>query len=162
MAIKRFDSELPIDIKGQKTTAVPVGLVESSEWVTPIFITNTEALSPEVTISDLQVIFPDFQNVKDADVLNQLIALEGKIDKLMKRNSKEPFDGSVSTNKTFASEMIGFVISNDGALDDANLSFEVNGDVYTVMPGEVWDDYLEPFTQVLVTTTVPFRAYGRG
>ena len=162
MAIKRFDSELPIDVKGQKTTAVPIELVASSEWVTPIYITNTEALSPEVTISDLQVVFPDSQNVKDADVLNRLTLLEGKIDRLLKRNSKDPFDGSVTTNKIFATEMIGFVISNDGAFGDANLSFEVNGDVFTIMPGEVWDDYLEPFTQVLVTTTVPFRAYGRG
>ncbi|MEW9697958.1 hypothetical protein [Paenibacillus sp. SI8] len=74
-------------------------------------------------------------------------------------NAKEPFNGSTTTTKTFTKAMNGLVISNDGASD---LTFTIGADTYTVRAGEVFDDRFDPFTQVTVTTSVAFRAYGRG
>jgi hypothetical protein len=74
-------------------------------------------------------------------------------------NAKQPFSGSTTVTHTFTSPMKGFIISNDGAAD---LTFTIGTDTYTVKAGEVFEEGFDAFTQVMVTTTVPFRAYGRG
>lgn len=74
-------------------------------------------------------------------------------------NAKEPFSGSANITKTFTQSMRGFVISNDGAAD---LTFTIGTATFTVKTGEVFSEYFSPFTQVTVTTTNAFRAYGRG
>lgn len=74
-------------------------------------------------------------------------------------NAKEPFNGSANTTKTFAQSMRGFVISNDGASD---LTFTIGTATFTVKAEEVFSESFASFTQVTVTTTVAFRAYGRG
>lgn len=74
-------------------------------------------------------------------------------------NAKQPFSGTANITKTFTSAMNGFVIANDGNID---LTFTIAGDTYTVKPLEVFREQFTPFTQVIVTTTVPFRAYGLG
>ena len=73
-------------------------------------------------------------------------------------NAAEPFSGSSNTTKTFSKTMNGFVIVNDGLSD---LTFTIGTDTYTVKPGECFDDRFEPFTEVTITTTVAFRAFGR-
>lgn len=74
-------------------------------------------------------------------------------------SAKEPFEGTATTVQVFTQEMYGFVISNDGTDD---LTFTIGNDTFRVRSGEVWDDFIEPFLEVTVTTTGPFRAYGRG
>lgn len=71
--------------------------------------------------------------------------------------AKEPFSGSTNVTHTFTQSMNGFVISNDGAAD---LTFTIAGDTYTVKGGEVFKERFAPFTQVIITTTVAYRAYG--
>ena len=73
--------------------------------------------------------------------------------------AKEPFSGTTNFTKTFSKPMNGIVISNDGASD---LTIAIGTDTYTVKAGEVFSEMFEPFTQVTVTTTVPYRAYGLG
>jgi len=74
-------------------------------------------------------------------------------------NAKEPFSGSVNKDHTFTKAMTGFVISNDGA---SNLTFTINSYTFTLKPGEIFDECFEPFTQVSITTSVAYRAWGRG
>jgi hypothetical protein len=73
--------------------------------------------------------------------------------------AKEPFSGTSNFTKTFSKPMNGIVISNDGASD---LTITIGTDIFTVKAGEVFSEMFEPFTQVIVTTTVPYRAYGLG
>lgn len=73
-------------------------------------------------------------------------------------NAKEPFSGTANITKMFTKQMKGFVISNDGASD---ITFTIGTDTYTVKAGEVFGESFDAFTQVTITTTVPYRAYGR-
>jgi chitodextrinase len=72
--------------------------------------------------------------------------------------AKEPFNGSANLTKEFASEMNGFVISNDG---NADLTFTIGGDTYTVKAGEVFEEEFASFTTVSITSSVAYRAYGK-
>jgi hypothetical protein len=75
------------------------------------------------------------------------------------RNAREPFSGTTNMTKNFSKSMNGFCISNDGGSD---LTFRIGGDTFTVKANEVFTESFAPFTNVTVTTTVPFRAYGLG
>jgi hypothetical protein len=75
------------------------------------------------------------------------------------RNAREPFSGTANITKIFSKSMNGFCISNDGSSD---LTFTIDGDTYTVKSNEVFTEPFSPFTHVMITTTVPFRAYGLG
>lgn len=75
--------------------------------------------------------------------------------------AKEPFSGNSNTTKTFTRSMESFVISHDGNVGDPDITFTINGDTFTIKQGEIFDEMIEPFQMVTVTTTVPFRAYGR-
>lgn len=162
MATQKFNIEIPMDSRGQRTTSTPVSEVESTQWVTPVHILNAADLQANISSATINVAFPDLQEVEDKSLAAKVDALTAKLDAVLKRNAKEPFNGSVSMTKTFSTEMYGLVISNDAPINGANLSFAVNGDVFVVAPGEVWEDYLDPFTEVSITATVPFRGYGRG
>lgn len=162
MVATKFNLELPMDLRGQRTTSVPMANATNAEWVTAVHITNPQDIQTVINASALTLNFPDVQNVSDTNVLAKLTEIEAKVDTLVNRRAKEPFGGSATMTKTFSSTMNGFVISNDGPSDGASLSFTVNGYTFTVAPGEVFDDSLEPFTNVQITTTVAFRAYGRG
>lgn len=70
--MERFSKELPRDSVGQKTTAVLKESVSAFEWVTPIHITNGDAIKTTVT-------FPDVQNVKDADILAKLVEVDTEL-----------------------------------------------------------------------------------
>jgi len=71
--------------------------------------------------------------------------------------AKEPFSGSTTATHTFTQPMNGFSISNDGL---SSLTFTIGTDTYTVLAGEVLSLLFSPFTQVTVTTTVAYRAWG--
>ena len=162
MATQKFNIEIPMDSRGQRTTSTPISEVESTQWVTPVHILNATDLQANISNATINVAFPDLQEVEDKALAAKVDELSAKIDAVLKRNAKEPFSGSVSMIKTFSSEMSGFVISNDAPVNGANLSFTVNGYTFIVGPGEVWEDYLDPFTAVTITSTAPFRGYGRG
>ncbi|MGO4496436.1 fibronectin type III domain-containing protein [Paenibacillus sp. 2RAB27] len=70
---------------------------------------------------------------------------------------KDAFSGSANITKTTSGSSV--VISNDGS---NSLSLVVNGITVIVVAGEVKEYLFDPFTQVTVTTTVPFRAYVKG
>lgn len=72
--------------------------------------------------------------------------------------AREPFSGSANVTHTFTQPMTGFVISNDGAND---LTFTIGSYTFIVRSGEVYEDNFDPFTQVLVSATSAFRAYGK-
>ena len=71
--------------------------------------------------------------------------------------AKEPFSGSTTYIKNFTNPMNGFCISNDGL---SSLTFTIGADTYTVLAGEVLSLQFSSFTQVTVTTTVAYRAWG--
>jgi len=73
----------------------------------------------------------------------------------------EPFEGTGDLTKEFASEMIGLVISNDsepGKVGAASLTFTIHGQTRTVKAGEVWNSKFKPFKEVIIKSTVPWRA----
>jgi hypothetical protein len=70
---------------------------------------------------------------------------------------KDAFSGSANITKTTSGSVV--VISNDGS---SALSLVVNSITISVAAGDVKEYVFDPFTQVTVNTTVPFRAYVKG
>lgn len=125
MPVKKFNIEMPIDSRGQRTTAVPTDQAISSEWVTPVHLMNAE------------------------DTVKELYA-------------QNPFSGSSDTQVTFSTSMGSLIIASDAVPGEANLTFNVNDFNFILQPGEVFDERLFPFTEVTISSTVPFRGYVRG
>lgn len=74
-------------------------------------------------------------------------------------HARAPFSGSSSITRSFTSPMQGLVLSNDG---NADLSFIIGADTYTVRAGEVFQATFDPFSQVSINANVPFRGYVLG
>lgn len=70
---------------------------------------------------------------------------------------QEPFSGSATVTHTFTKSMNGFGITNDGTGD---LTFTIGSDTFTVKTNETWEYPVDVFTQVTITTTVAYRAWG--
>lgn len=68
---------------------------------------------------------------------------------------KDFFSGTENVTKTVVTSF-AVVICNDGA---SALSYIVNGITINVAAGDVTERLFEPFTQIIVNTSVPFRAY---
>lgn len=75
-----------------------------------------------------------------------------------KTQVEEYFEGSGSQTYTFSEPVEDFVITNDGADD---LTIEINGITITVKGGEAFEDSFKRFTDVVITGSTPYRAYGR-
>lgn len=73
MAIKKFTKELPGDMVGQKTTAVPMSNLAEAEWVTPVHISSLTGTLP------VDVTFPDSMNVVDSIARTSLAAIDTKL-----------------------------------------------------------------------------------
>lgn len=69
------------------------------------------------------------------------------------------FSGTESVDHSFTQDLRAFGISNDHT---ASLSFAINAETVTVLPGEVFEDNFQWFKDVSITATGPFRAWGRG
>lgn len=78
------------------------------------------------------------------------------------KNAREPFSGSETVTHTFTTPMTGFCITHDGAETDPDLTFTIGNDTFTVKPGEVFSEDFDEFIEVTITTSSPYRAYGRG
>lgn len=68
------------------------------------------------------------------------------------------FEGTDNVTHTFSQIVSGFGITNDGSSD---LTVTINGLTITVKAGEVFEDSFVSFTTATITTTVPYRAWGR-
>ncbi len=69
--------------------------------------------------------------------------------------AKEAWEGNADETKTFESSRRGFNIVNDG---DADLTFTINGTTRRVKASESYSGAFDPFTEVSIVTTVPYRA----
>lgn len=78
--------------------------------------------------------------------------------KLARNLAKEPFTGSTTVNHTFTQPMREFFISNDG---ESDLTITINNMSFTVYALSTFDEAFEPFTQVKITTAMPYQAWGR-
>ena len=72
MALKKWTTELPGDMLGQKTTAIPIANLGEAEWVTPVHISSSTSLPVNVT-------FPASLNVIDATARTSLAAIDTKL-----------------------------------------------------------------------------------
>jgi hypothetical protein len=144
----KYSETLPRDGGGQKTTAVPRREARDSVWVTPVTDSDVKA-TLESLKQEIVLLKQD---------LNDISTGASTVSTKETRKAKEPFSGSETKTHTFTEAMTGFVVVNDGSEE---LTFAINGELYTVRGGEVFEEYFEPFTEVLITTTVPYRAYGR-
>jgi hypothetical protein len=73
--------------------------------------------------------------------------------------AREPFKGNANTEKTFKGEMISLYLANDGTSD---VDFTINGFTFTIKAGEEFDEILDPFKKISITTTSNYRAWVRG
>jgi hypothetical protein len=72
---------------------------------------------------------------------------------------KDFFSGSTNTTRSFSGPVYGIIISNDGI---SALTYNVNGIILTVESGDVVERNFDALTQVIITSTVAFRAYVKG
>lgn len=76
----------------------------------------------------------------------------------MTRRAQEFFSGTGNFSKTFNKFCEELIVINDGSAD---LTF-VAGDIsFTLKPGEVFDEEINPFNSVQITATGAFRGYVR-
>jgi hypothetical protein len=67
----------------------------------------------------------------------------------------ESWEGSADVTNTFDSNRYGFSVVNDGTAD---LTFIINEQTRRVKPGEGYNALFEPFTNVSIIATSPYRA----
>lgn len=75
--------------------------------------------------------------------------------------AKYSISGSTSYTHTLPTTMNAYVLYNDGSTD---ITLSINGENFTVKPGEVFDECLESFKTVVITNAgnSAYRAYARG
>lgn len=76
----------------------------------------------------------------------------------MARRAQEFFSGTGNYSKKFASDREELVVVNDGSAD---LTFTAGGITFTLKPGEVFDEEINPFSSIEITATGAFRGYVR-
>lgn len=67
---------------------------------------------------------------------------------------KDSFSGTVGKARTLTGSCYGAIVSNDG---DSSLSYTINGLTMSVSAGAVVEKSFNGFTQISVTSTVPYR-----
>lgn len=72
--------------------------------------------------------------------------------------ARKPFSGTSNQTKGFGQVMNEIVIVNDG---NANLTFTVNSETWTLGPGAVFDEELDPFSSVTIAATGSYYGYAR-
>jgi hypothetical protein len=72
--------------------------------------------------------------------------------------SRESFSGSANMTKKFSTQMDSLFIVNDGSSD---LTFSTPGFTWTLKPGEVFDEFVDPFDTLTITAIGPFRGFVR-
>lgn len=74
------------------------------------------------------------------------------------RRAQEFFSQADIFPKKFSGQREELVIINDGSAD---LTFTAGGITFTLKPGEVFDEEVNPFDSISVTATGAFRGYVR-
>lgn len=76
----------------------------------------------------------------------------------MARRAQEFFSGTGNYTKSFKGDREELVVVNDGSAD---LTFTAGGITFTLKPGEVFDEEINPFSSIEITATGAFRGYVR-
>jgi hypothetical protein len=76
----------------------------------------------------------------------------------MARRAQEFFSGTGNFTKSFSGNREELVVINDGSAD---LTFTAGGMNFTLKPGEVFDEEVNPFSLISITATGSFRGYVR-
>lgn len=74
------------------------------------------------------------------------------------KRAQEFFSGTGNMTKRFASDREELVVINDGAAD---LTFRAGAIQFTLKPSEVFDEEINPFSEIEVTATGAYRGYVR-
>ena len=80
------------------------------------------------------------------------------INMAMKKRAREPFAGSANQTINFISTVEELLLINDG---EASLSFTAGYFTFTLKPGEVFDEEIDPFKTLKITATGAYRGYVR-
>lgn len=72
---------------------------------------------------------------------------------------KDTWSGNANITKTFTAPRNTLLIANDGSTD---VVLNVNGLSFTIKSTEVFDERLDPFTTLTLSTTSAYRAWARG
>jgi hypothetical protein len=76
----------------------------------------------------------------------------------MPKRAQEFFSGTGNLTKRFAGDREELVVINDGTAD---ITFKAGGITFTLKPGEVFDEEINPFSDIEITTSGGFRGYVR-
>ena len=74
------------------------------------------------------------------------------------KRAVEPFVGSANQTIRFNNTVEELLIINDG---EANLTFTAEYFTFTLKPGEVFDEEINPFKTLRITATGAYRGYVR-
>lgn len=76
----------------------------------------------------------------------------------MARRAQESFSGTGNDTIKFRGDREELVLVNDGAAD---LLFVAGATQFTLKPGEVFDEEINPFSALIITATGNWRGYVR-
>jgi hypothetical protein len=76
----------------------------------------------------------------------------------MAKRAQESFNGTGNSTVKFRGDREELVLINDGATD---LAFVAGGMEFTLKPGEVFDEEINPFNKLEITATGTWRGYVR-
>jgi hypothetical protein len=76
----------------------------------------------------------------------------------MAKRAQEAFNGTGNSTVKFRGDREELVLVNDGAAD---LMFVAGGIEFTLKPGEVFDEEVNPFNKLEITATGTWRGYVR-
>jgi hypothetical protein len=76
----------------------------------------------------------------------------------MAKRAQEAFNGTGNSTVKFRGDREELVLVNDGAAD---LTFVAGGIEFTLKPGEVFDEEVNPFSKLVITATDKWRGYVR-
>lgn len=76
----------------------------------------------------------------------------------MTRRAQDFFSGTGDFFKQFSGDREELVVINDG---DGDLSFSAGYITFTLKAGEVFDEEVNPFNSIRITTTGAFRGFVR-
>jgi hypothetical protein len=74
------------------------------------------------------------------------------------RRAQDFFSGTGNFSKQFSGDREELVVINDG---DSDLTFSAGYITFTLKAGEVFDEEVNPFSSINITTTGAFRGFVR-
>ncbi|MGG1343867.1 hypothetical protein ABE244_25585 [Bacillus toyonensis] len=137
-----------VEIANDKGNPIPV-----TGSVTVSSFPATQEVTGSVGVNN----FPAVQPVSGTIDVTNFPATQNVV--MTGNKAQQPFTGTSTQTFNFTGSMNALVLHNSGASD---LTVQVAGYTFAVKAGKSFDEYVAPFSEVIVTATTQYNGYVRG